>query len=117
MLLFKRSKPNPADLHDPREHEMREIVVVCLPDRLEADVTDLEESLCAIVRQSGFGFCGSTEQEDAEVALYFYGPSAESLFAALKPALLERPDTANAHIRLATGFRTTRVYTDFPLIP
>jgi hypothetical protein len=117
MSLFKRATHNSEDLHDPREHEMRESVVVYLPNRLEAGITDLEKSLCTIVQQNGLGFCGSTEQEDNDVALYFYGPLAHPLFAAIKPLLLAQPDAINAHIKFATGFRETRTYTDFRLIP
>ena len=116
MSLFKR-KPQPVqtDLPDPREHEMREIVIVSLPNRLESDTASLEATLTAVCERTHLGFSGSTEQEDTEVSLYFYCPEAHPLFAALQPALLAHPDAADARIVLATGFRASRRYTEFPL--
>jgi hypothetical protein len=110
-----RLKPEPPEIHDPRQHEMRDIVVIYLPDRVEADAIDLEAALGAACASRDVGISGSTEQEGTEVALYFYGPEAEPLFAALKPTLLAHSDAKDAQIVLATGLGGSRQYSRFPL--
>ncbi len=55
------------------------------------ELIDLQEKLGQLLADNGLGRCDGNEIacEGTDGSLYFYGPSAEKIFAAIKPLLQE----------------------------
>ena len=67
------------------------------------DLVTLEDLLIPVLEASGAGEYDGDESASGETCLYFYGPDADRLFAAIQPILRSYPLCSGARVVLRFG--------------
>jgi hypothetical protein len=103
-----RRSAKPVGLEAPKKSEQAVLVYldgVGLPNEIYAkyDLQGLEDRVNPILRSKHLGEFDGEDTGQKETVLYFYGPDAEALFAAIEPELRAYPLCLGARVVLRKG--------------